>query len=402
MIEMKDIDIIEKEKKYLESCWKLVLGKSSETNLGGMEGDFGGQSLSEMNGLLEFLYSREYEYGSLYDGNASGLGVGGGEGKEGKGAGRQGSSPSVFNWLNKIRKTFPKKTVEIMEKDAIDKYNLKEMLTDKKVLESLEPNKALLETILNMKEHMNPDVLMSAKRIIKQVVDEIKLKLEEKVSKKFSTLINRTKSSVYSISGELDFNKTINKNLKNYDYKTQKISFENIYFYENIHKKNKWNLILVVDESGSMMDSVLYSSIMASIFASIPVLNTKLVIFDTEVVDLSDHINDVVEIMFQIRLGGGTDIAKALSYTSGKYLDNPHKTIVVLVSDFYDWDMKKFYTEVAYILEAGAKFFAIGALTEDAKGGYDKQAAKKLASMGADVASLTPESLADWIKGIIM
>jgi len=391
-------NVTENDKKYLESCWKLILGKSSESSLGGMNGlNFGEHSLSEMSELLEFLYSREYEEGSLYDGDGVGIGSGSG----GKNAGRGESNPTVFKWLKKIRKAFPEKTVEIMEKDAIDKYDLKEMLTDKKVLESLEPNKALLETILNMKEHMNPEVLMSAKRIIRQVVEDIKLKLEEKVSKKFSTLINRTKSSVYSISGELDFNKTINKNLKNYDYKTQKISFEDIYFYENIHKKNKWNLVLVVDESGSMMDSVLYSSIMASIFASIPVLNTKLVIFDTEIVDLSDHLDDVVEIMFQIRLGGGTDIAKALNYTSGKYLDNPHKTIVVLVSDFYDWDMKKFYAEVAYILEAGAKFFGIGALTEDAKGSYDKQAAKKLASMGADVAALTPESLADWVKGII-
>jgi Mg-chelatase subunit ChlD len=392
---MNDLNnITEKDRKYLESCWKLILGKASESSLGGMDAGFGGQSLSDMNQLLEFLYAREYEDGSLYDGDTGG-GVGG------KAAGKGSSNPTVFKWLKDIRNIFPKKTIEILEKDAINKYDLKEMLTDKKVLESMEPNKALLETILNMKEHMSPDVLMSAKRIIKSVVDEIKLRLEEKVSKKFSSLLNRSKSSVYSISGELDFNKTINKNLKNFDPKTQKIGFEDIYFYENIHKKNKWNLVLVVDESGSMMDSVLYSSIMASIFASIPVLRTKLVIFDTEVVDLSDHLDDVVEIMFQIRLGGGTDIAKALNYTSSKYLDNPHKTIVVLVSDFYDWDMNKFYAEVAYIIDAGAKFIGIGALTEDAKGSYDKQAAKKLASMGAEVAALTPESLAEWVKKII-
>ena len=387
--------ITESDKKYLESCWKLILGRASESSLGEMSGGFASHDISEMNELLEYLYLREYEEGSLYEGNS----VGGGEG--GKKAGKGKSQPSVFQWLKKIRKTFPQKTVEILEKDAIDKYELKEMLTDKKVLESMEPNKALLETILTMKGHMNPEVLASAKRIIAMVVKDIKLKLEEKVNKKFSSLLNRSKSSVYSISGELDFNKTINKNLKNFDPKTTTIGFEDIYFYENIHKKNKWNLILVVDESGSMMDSVLYSSIMASIFASIPVLKTKLVIFDTEVVDLSEHIDNVVEIMFKIRLGGGTDIAKALNYVSGKYLDNPHKTIVVLVSDFYDWDMKKFYQEVAYILDAGAKFMGIGALTEDAKGSYDKQAAKKLASMGADVAALTPESLADWVKKVI-
>ena len=166
-------------KKYLESCWKLILGRASESSLGDMSGGFASQNISEMNELLEYLYSREYEEGSLYDGNSEGAGAGG------KKAGRGKSQPSVFQWLKKIRKTFPQKTVEILEKDAIDKYELKEMLTDKKVLESMEPNKALLETILTMKGHMNPEVLASAKRIIAVVVKDIKLRLEEKVSKKF-------------------------------------------------------------------------------------------------------------------------------------------------------------------------------------------------------------------------
>ena len=199
----------------------------------------------------------------------------------------------------------------------------------------------------------------------------------------------------------MDFYKTINKNLKNFDLKRGKINFEDIYFYENIYKKNKWNLILLIDESASMFDSILYSSIMASIFASIPVLTTKLIVFDTQVVDLTDYLNDIIEIMFKIRLGGGTDIAKALRYARETYLKTPEKTLFVLISDFYDWNMEGFYNEVSKIIESKSKFIGIGALTEDAKGSYDKKAAKILTSLGAYVAALTPDVLADWIKDII-
>ncbi len=376
------------DEQYLANCWRLILGKGAQNQLGSGSGD-----VQEMDKLLDYLYQKEYGENQFYDGN----GGGGGAGKE---ASKDKSKPTVFEWLKKIRDKFPERTVEIMEKHAISKYNMTEMLSDKKVLESMEPNKALLQTILQMKGHMKPDVLESAEKIVKNIVDKIKLELQQKIHKRFSSLINRNRSTVYSISGELDFIKTIGKNLKNYSSERKEILFEDFFFYENIHKKNKWELILLVDESGSMMDSVLYSSIMASIFATMPVFKTKLIIFDTEVVDLSEYLHDVIEIMFKVRLGGGTDIAKALAYGS-TLIQNPHKTIVVLVSDFYDWNMNRFYQEVASIIEGGSKFIGVGALSDDGKGDYDKQAAKKLASMGADVAALTPDALADWIKGII-
>ncbi len=388
VFEMLNRDI---ETEYLKNCWRLILGQSSEESLGSCSEP----GLSDMESLLNFLYQREYEQSDLYQDTSRE-----GQMPGGKSAGRGKSQPTVFQWLEKIRSTFPQKSIEIMEKHAIDKYELKEILNDKKILESLEPNKALLQTILQMKGSMKPEVLESAKKIVKSIVDRIKLSLEEKIYKRFSAFINKNRSTVYSISNELDFIKTINKNLKNYDFESEQILFEDFFFYENIHKKNKWDLILVVDESGSMMDSVLYSSIMASIFATLPVFRTKLVIFDTEVVDLTSELHNIIEVMFKIRLGGGTDIAKALAYSS-TLITNPHKTVVVLVSDFYDWDMKRFYQEVASIIDGGSKFIGVGALSDDGSGVYDKNAAKKLAEMGADVAALTPEALIDWIRNII-
>lgn len=385
----------ENRETYLKNCWRLILGQASERQLGQPNN----QQIQEMESMLDYLYQREYggdgdENGEFYMGEGGGSGNG-----SGKNAGR-GSKLTTWKWLKEIRRIFPQKTVEIMEQHAINKYQLKEMLTDKKVLESIEPSKALLQTILEMKSHMNPDVLSSAKRIVNKIIQDIKLPLEEKMKARFSSLLNRNRSTIYSMSGELDFIKTIGKNLKNIDIETKQVLFEDFYFYENIHKKSKWEIIIAVDESGSMMESVLYSSIMAAIFAAIPIFRTKLVIFDTEVIDLSSEIDNIIEIMFQIRLGGGTDIAKALGYCS-TLIKNPHKTIVVLISDFYDWNMNNFYAEAARILEGGSKLFGIGALTDDGKGDYDKQAAKKLSEMGANVAALTPEALADWVKDVV-
>ena len=387
----------DENRRTLKTYWRLILGKSSESTLG-TSGDINNIKVEEIGEMLDFLYSMEYDDDSVYQGYSSKNEYSENTSKK---ASKDKSNLTVLKWLKGIRKTFPQKAIEKLEKDAIERYELKEMLTDKKVLESLEPSKALLETILTVKEYMSEEVLKSAEKIVEKTVNEIKLNLDEKIKVTFSSLLNRNKSSVYSFSGELDFIKTVNKNLKNFDHKTKRPIFEDIYFYENIHKKNKWNLVLAVDESGSMSDSVLYSSIMASIFAKLPFLNTKLVIFDTEIVDLSDYLDDIVKIMFSVRLGGGTDIASALNYISNNYLSEPSKTIVVLVSDFYDWNMNNFFGEIKRIIESGAKFLGIGALTEDAKGSFDKKAAQKIKTLGAEVISSTPEQLASLIKNII-
>jgi predicted metal-dependent peptidase len=195
--------------------------------------------------------------------------------------------------------------------------------------------------------------------------------------------------------------RTIRKNLKNYNESYKTIVPEKLYFNQNVKRYNPWNIIILVDESGSMLDSVIHSAIMASIFAKLPFLAVKLVIFDTSLVDLSEHTCDPVGILMKVQLGGGTDIHGALEYGK-KLISAPQKTIVVLVSDLYDGnDYRLMYASSRDIIESGAKLFVLPALDHEARGDYDKQAAKHLAGLGAKVAALTPEALAEWISGVV-
>ena len=167
-----DKSLSKEDKRYLTSCWKLILGKSSESHLGKIEGEFLNKSLKEMSDLLDYLYSSEYDDDFLF----SDLGIY--DKKISKKADYSESSLSILKWLKKTRMIFPNKTVEIMEKDAIKRYNLKEILTDKDILNSIEPNEEILEMILMMKEQMDTETLLIAKRIVKEVVYKI---LEQKL-----------------------------------------------------------------------------------------------------------------------------------------------------------------------------------------------------------------------------
>ncbi|AKN30987.1 CoxE [Clostridium carboxidivorans P7] len=367
--------------------WRLILGKYAENQISFESGN-SSVNYMDMDDLLDFLYSREY---SEKDGVRRSKGQGG----------SSASDLTVPKWITKIRELFPKETVEILEKHAIEKYNLTELLTDKEVLKKLEPNKELLKNILQMKHLMRGDVLNTAKTIVKNIADQITKELENDVKKSITGRINKNKSSIIKCSRNIDFKKTIKRNLKNYDLNENKIIVDKIYFNERVKKFNPWNVVIAVDESGSMLDSVIHSAIMAGIFAKLPMLKTNLVIFDTTVVDLTGYIDDPVETLMSVQLGGGTNISKALTYCEG-LIENPHRTIVILVTDLYEGGgYGNMYARAKSIVESGAKLIVLTALDMEASPSYDKNAGLKMASLGAEVAAMTPGGLSDWIAKII-
>lgn len=367
--------------------WRLILGKYAENQISFESGN-SSVNYMDMDDLLDFLYSREY---SEKDGVRRSKGQGG----------SSASDLTVPKWITKIRELFPKETVEILEKHAIEKYNLTELLTDKEVLKKLEPNKELLKNILQMKHLMRGDVLNTAKTIVKNIADQITKELENDVKKSITGRINKNKSSIIKCSRNIDFKKTIKRNLKNYDLNENKIIVDKIYFNERVKKFNPWNVVIAVDESGSMLDSVIHSAIMAGIFAKLPMLKTNLVIFDTAVVDLTGYIDDPVETLMSVQLGGGTNISKALTYCEG-LIENPHRTIVILVTDLYEGGgYGNMYARAKSIVESGAKLIVLTALDMEASPSYDKNAGLKMASLGAEVAAMTPGGLSDWIAKII-
>ncbi|MFK0521954.1 VWA domain-containing protein [Paenibacillus illinoisensis] len=366
--------------------WRLILGDSAEEGLSNTDSyDAEHFEYTEIDEILGYLYNREYgeEQGYRQEG------------------GRGSSNLTVPNWLHKVRELFPKPTVELLEKQALDRYGLTELLTDKKLLESLEPNMNLLKNIMQFKGRMKGDVLRSAKEIVRTVVEDLQRKLESQTRASIMGKRSRyTPSSVKSLRN-LNFKRTITKNLKNVDRVNRRLVIDRLYFDGNIQPHNKWNVIIAVDESGSMMDSVIYSSVMASIFYRLNALRTHLFIFDTQVVDLSDRLDDPVDVLMSVQLGGGTHITKALRY-SETLIDNPGKTIYILVSDLEEgYPIQQMYKACKDIMDAGCKLLVLTALDFNGDTVYNKHAAQTLTNLGAHVAAITPNELADWIGEII-
>lgn len=371
------------DEKQSLNRWRLILGKNSENHI-----DFSGSysndiSYEDMENTLDFLYSMEF-------------------GDELMRVGGNGSSRLyTADWIAKVRRIFPKKTVEILEKQAIEHFNLTEMLTDKEVLKKMEPNTDLLKVILQFKHMMKSDVIDEAKRIIKKVVDEISEKLNQDIRKSLLGKLNRNMPSNVKSMRNFDFKRTIQRNLKNYDIKNNQLVLKNVYFNSRTKRFNKWSIIIAVDESGSMLDSVIYSAVMAGIFAKLPMIDTKLIIFDTEIVDLSGYVEDPVEVLMGMQLGGGTDIAKALTYCQS-LCSNPHKTVFVTVTDLYEGgSISTLLHTAASIIGGGSKMIFLTALDKQANPDYDRNIGQKLANLGAFVGAMTPEQLGDYIGKMI-
>ncbi len=363
--------------------WRLMLGKYSSDQISFGQG---AARYMEMEDVLDYLYSREY-------GEDSGV-------REEKGS-LEDSNPTVSHWINKVRKLFPKETVEILEKQALDRYGMTELLTDREVLAKMEPNQELLRMILQLKGSMSRSVLQEAERIVKAVVKELMEKLEQRIKIGITGKLNRNSESVIKSSRNLDIRKTIDKNLKNYDKDREKLILDRVYFNSRVKKYNNWRIVIAVDESGSMLDSVIHSAVTAGIFAKLPMLDTRLVIFDTNVVDLSDHLDNPVETLMSVQLGGGTNIGQAVRYCEG-LMDNPDKTIFVLITDLYEGgSVNELYSTSRNIIESGAKMIVLTALDVNANPNYNRTVAARLVDLGAHVAAMTPEQLADWVGGVI-
>ena len=363
--------------------WRLILGSFSNLEID--------NEYSEIDETLNFLYDREYTQNGGYsldnfnNSNSS----------------KEKSALTVPKWISKVKKLFPKETVEIMQKQALEKYKLTEILTDENILKEIEPNIELLKNILTFKDMMSQNVKKLAYDIVKKTLEEIKNKMEVEIKKVFYGKKLPNSNTTNKIFKNLDIKKTIRYNLKNYDIKNKTIFTDKLFFNQNIKKYNPYNIIILIDESGSMLDSVIYSSIMASIFANLSYLSIKLVIFDISVVDLSEHIKEPIDILFKVQLGGGTNIAQALEYAK-KITFAPDKTIVLLISDLFDSnDYKLMYKNANDIIEAGSKLIVLTALDYNANSIYDKEAARYFSKIGAKVGALTPSKLSKWISDII-
>ena len=366
--------------------WRLVLGGMSDKSL-----SFTGDkaeiiTFQDMEKLLDYLYSRA-QGDDVRDENS-------------RQGGQGGSVLNAAEWITKVRTLFPKQTADVLERQALERFNMTELLTDKKVLEEMKPDIELLKTIIQLKHLMNGEVLQAAVKIAKQVADDIKQKLDMTIKRSLTGRLDKNTSSVMKCSANLDFKKTIRRNLKNYDKASNQLILKDIYFSGRVKKHNKKRIIIAIDESGSMLGSVIYSAVMAQIISELPFAEVKLIIFDTSIVDLSDHADDPAQTIMSVQLGGGTDIAKALTYCES-LIDTPRDTCVIVVTDLYEGGSEAQLMNVSQnIITSGAHLSFLTALDENADPAYDKATGQKLADMGAFVGGLTPDKLGDYIGKI--
>ena len=364
--------------------WRLVLGRYAQDKLpGGLSAQ-----QQRMEAALDYLYGREY----------AGRGVRDPDQREGS---LDPSVISVPHWLAEVRELFPRDTVERIERHALDRYGLTELVTDAEALAKLEPSLELLRVILSFKGQMKGAVLDEARRVVRKVVEEIKRKLESEVRQTFAGRLNRFRHSRLKVRQNLDWRGTIRRNLKNFDRERNQMVVDDVRFFSRVTRRLPWTVILCVDQSGSMTDSVVHSAVMAGILAGLPLVRVKLVVFDTAVVDLSDHADDPVEVLMNVQLGGGTDIGQAVRYCS-QLVDDPLRTVLVLVTDFCEGASPAVLVDACRRLaEARVRLLGLAALDMAATPNYDRQMADRLAAVGMDVAALTPNQLAQWLATVI-
>jgi len=367
--------------------WRLVLGKYARDQIDvGMTAE-----QQRIETALDFLYSREYQ----------GRGVRDSQPTPDRQGGLEPTQLTIPHWLNEVRELFPKETVAVIEKHALDRYGLMELVTDPEILRRLEPNVQLLKMLLTFRGHLKGEVLREARRVITSVVEEIKQRLVHEVRRAFSGRRNRFQHGNLKIAQNLDWRGTIRKNLKNFDTRRKQIAVEQVLFFSRIQRRLPWRVILCVDQSGSMAGSVIYSSVMAGILAGLPLIDVKLVVFDTSVVDLSEHVDDPVELLMNVQLGGGTNIGQAMQYCE-QLVEDPHRTIVVLISDFCEGAAPRaLLASCQRFREGGVRLLGLAALDETASPSYDEHMAGKLAEQGMDIAALTPKMFAEWLAKTI-
>lgn len=357
--------------------WRILLGEPAEAACGGLSGD-----AAAADAAMDWLYGRDPERGQRGE-RSAGLGP---------------SALSTPDWINDIHRLFPKEVIERLERDAVERFGIDEVVTNLEVLERIEPSESLLRAVLHTKHLMNPEVLAAARRLVAEVVRRIMEKLVTEVRQAFSGTRDRRRRSRVQVARNFDFKKTLAANLHRYDPERRRLYLETPVFNSRTRRHAEaWDIVLLIDQSGSMVDSVIHSAVMAACLWQLPGMRTHLVAFDTEVVDLTADVSDPVELLMKVQLGGGTDIARAVGYAQS-LVSNPARSIVVLVSDFYEGGSSgELVRRVKALTEGGTKVLGLAALDAQAEPAYDREMAARLVAVGAQVGAMTPGQLAGWL-----
>ena len=320
-------------------------------------------------------------------------------GKGGKGAGKGSSSPNLAKWLVDVRNFFPEDVVSVVQADAIEKKGLTKLLLEPETLKHIKPDISMVSTLMSLSGQIPEKSKEHARELVRAVVDDLMKRLEQDLRRAVTGALNKKSHTPISNFSSTDWKRTINRNLKNYDFKTKRIIPEKFYFFERTNRHKTWTVILDIDQSGSMCESIVYSSVMGSIFASLPALETHVVAFDTEITDLTEVCkNDPVDMLFGVQLGGGTDINKSVNYCQS-LITNPKKTLFILISDLYEGGVRAgLLRRLNDMKDDGVTVITLLALSDSGKPDYDVQLAQEIAKLGISCFACTPNRLPELVE----
>ena len=369
--------------------WRLVLGREAEGGKGAGKGggstgegeeegigiSLGGDDLG-MDGTLEALYDSE---------RSGGLGA---------------SSPKVARWLGDIRSYFPSSVVRVMQKDALERLNLTQMLLEPEMLEQVDADMHLVSTLLSLSKVIPEKTKDTARQVVRKVVEEMERKLSNPMVQAVKGSLNRATRTYRPRPNEIDWDRTIRANLKNYLPERRTIIAERLVGHGR-KRSSLRDIVLCVDQSGSMATSVVYSGIFGAVLASIRAVSTRMVVFDTAVVDLTDDLQDPVDLLFGTQLGGGTDINRALAYCQ-QVITRPAQTILVLVTDLYEGgNAQEMLRRAAELVGSGVQVVCLLALSDNGTPSFDQHNAAALAGLGVPCFSCTPDLFPDMMAAAI-
>ena len=363
--------------------WRLVLGKDAEETLTS-DGIESGVSLrgqdSGIDSVLEALYG---------DGD-----------KGGRSGGLGRSSPNVTRWLGDIRTYFPTAAVQVMQKDALERLNLVQMLLEPEMLESVEPDVHLVANLMSLSRVIPEKTKDTARQVVRKVVDELERKLANGLIQAVRGSLNRATRTYRPRPNEINWDRTIRANLKNYLPDKGTIIAEKLVGHG--HKRSSLrDIVLCVDQSGSMATSVVYAGIFGAVLASMRAVSTRMVVFDTSVVDLTDDLQDPVDLLFGVQLVGGTDINRALAYCQ-QVISRPAQTILVLISDLYEGgNAQEMLRRAAELKAGGVQVICLLALSDQGTPSFDQHNAAQLAGMNIPSFACTPELFPDLMAAAI-
>jgi Mg-chelatase subunit ChlD len=337
---------------------------------------------------------------ALYDADKPGP-----DGAPGQGVGRSGglgaSAPSVARWLGDIRSYFPSSVVQVVQRDAVERLDLTRLLLEPELLAAVEPDVHLVGTLMSLSHVLPQQTKDTARRVVRTVVEELERRLADRTRSAVTGALDRSTRTHRPRLRDIDWDRTIRRNLQHYLPEHRTVVPERLVGHGRAARAVHRDVVLAIDQSGSMASSVVYASVFGAVLASMRSLRTSLVVFDTAVVDLTDRLADPVDVLFGTQLGGGTDINRAIAYCQG-LVTRPADTVVVLVSDLFEGGVREeMLRRVRAMLASGVQVVVLLALSDEGAPAYDHDNAAALAALGAPAFACTPDAFPDLMAAAI-